>query len=78
MKYKLNPAIGKITSPVVLIMDDKETEYSDGKIAADNEFDKNYLVDSMFAKDNKIFVVLKENDMINNTNWVGEEQVSFF
>ena len=78
MKYKLNPAIGKITSPVILSIGDEKIEYPSGQSAVDSEFDKNYLVDSLFAQDNKIIVILKENKNINNTSWVGEEQVSFF
>ena len=77
MRYRINPAIGKITCPVVLSIESSEKEYANGQLAAEQEFDKNYIVNKLFARDNKIVVVLRENDMINNTNWIGEEQ-SFF
>ena len=78
MKYRLNPSINKIISSIILIYDEQEVEFASGKDAADTEFDKNYIVKSLFAQDDKIVIVLKENDAVNNTNWVGEEQVSFF
>ena len=77
MRYKLNPAIGKITSSLVLIINGSELEFENGEEAVNHDFEKNYIVDSMYARNNKVVAVLKESE-INNTNWVGEEQVSFF
>ena len=77
MKFKLNYMIERITSPVVLFTGTSEFEFESGEKAASYEFEKNYVIDSMFVRNNKIIVNLKEAE-INNINWIGEEQVSFF
>ena len=79
MTYKLNPEIGKISAPVTLIIDGRELEYDNGSVAVDTAvFDKWYLIDEVNVKNGRILIYLKENTQINNTNWCGEEQVSFF
>lgn len=78
MTYKLNPGIEKIKSKTIVVIDDKEFVFNNGKEAVKQEYDRNYLVDSISAKDDTVIVVLKENKLINSTNWMGEEQVSFF
>lgn len=78
MTYKLDPSVSKITSPILLIYDGYEKVFENGKQLADADFDKYYLIDNISIKDDMIAVKLKENDRINDTNWCGEEQVSFF
>ena len=79
MTYKLRSDINKISSPVTILFDGMEFEYKDGRTAVDElVLEKNALVDNVYCRDNRIVIVLKENDMINNTNWCGEEQISFF
>ena len=78
MTYKLNPIIETITSKTIVVIDDKEYVFNNGKEAVKQEYDRNYFVDSISAKDDTVIVVLKENKLINSTNWMGEEQVSFF
>ena len=78
MTYKLNPIIETITSKTIVVIDDKEFVFNNGKEAVKQEYDHNYLIDSISAKDDTVIVVLKENKLINSTNWMGEEQVSFF
>ena len=78
MTYKLNPEIEKITSKLLIVIDDKEIMFGNGKEAAKKVFDRNYLIDFISAKDNTVVVVLKENKMTDSTKWIGEEQVSFF
>lgn len=77
MKYKINYIVGKILSPVILSTGTCEFEFENGEQAANYEFKNNYIIDSMFVRNNKIVVNVKEAE-INNINWVGEEQVSFF
>ena len=78
MTYKLNPSLAKIVSLVVLVMDGNETQYPNGAALAECEFEKNYLVESISARDSAVVVALKENTTVNQINWVGEEAVSFF
>ena len=78
MTYKLNPIIETITSKTIVVIDDKEFVFNNGKEAVKQEYDHNYLVDSISAKDDTVIVALKVNKLINSTNWMGEEQVSFF
>ncbi len=78
MTYRLNPEIGKIESGVVLIYPDgSRKEYSSGMMAADDTYDKRYLITGLKAVDSVIELQLKEQD-IPVMNWCGEENVSFF
>ena len=78
MTYKLNPALNKIQSPVVLIFPEgNQQQYSSGAAAADMAFDKKYLIASMKAVDSNIEIRLEEPS-VNEINWIGEEAVSFF
>ena len=80
MTYKLNPDVKKITSPIKIKFDGSEEvlNFADGVALAEADFEKNYLIDSVSAKDSSIEITLRENDMVNVVNWVGEEAVSFF
>ena len=80
MTYKLNPYVKKITSPIKIKFDVSEEvmNFADGVALAEADFEKNYLIDSVSAKDSSIEITLRENDMVNVVNWVGEEAVSFF
>lgn len=78
MKYKLDQSISKIVAPIILVVGDEETVYESGKALADADFDKKYLIDFINVRNGNIVITLKENDMINDTNWCGEEQTSFF
>ena len=77
MTYRLNPSLGKITSPVILSIGGAETSYSDGAALTELSFEKNYIVASITARDNAVVVTLQENTAINNISWIGEEAVSF-
>ena len=80
MTYKLNPDVKKITSPIKIKFDGSEEvlNFEDGAALAEADFEKNYLFDSVSAKDSSIEIILREKDMVNVVNWVGEEAVSFF
>lgn len=39
--------------------------------------DKYLLVSDIQAHGNKIHMILKENDRMNDTNWCGNEQITF-
>ena len=60
MTYKLNPELRKIQSPVVLVIDDTETEYPNGESLMDLVFEKRYSVEHMSARDNMIVILLQE------------------
>ena len=77
MSYKLNPELSLIKSRVVLAYNGQEQEYSCGEDLIELSFDKRCLVDSITARENIVVVTLKENDLIFNMNWVGEETVTF-
>lgn len=79
MKYKLQDFIRKISSPVVLIIDGKERfSFDDGEQAYRLEYDLYYIVNDIQAQTDKIYITLIENKHINDTNWCGEEQATFF
>lgn len=77
MTYKLNPEVSKIKSPIILQIENGEsstdTMYADGIELANAVFEKNYVVASLVAQKNSILLTVKENQTVNNTNWIGEE-----
>ena len=83
MKYRLNNSLKVITSSIVLMIPTGNNEYvmreyNNGEELVNEDFDTYYLVDDIKAEDNHVVIKLIVNNRINNTNWVGEEQVSFF
>lgn len=78
MTYRLNPAIEKIASPVIIVFPNGvEREYECGKSAAESSFDCRYCVSEVKARDSKIAIYLEEMKS-SSVNWIGEEAVSFF
>lgn len=77
MTYKLSPQLRLITAPVILVVEGVERQYSNGEELTRLTFDKNYIIDSISARDCEVVVTLKENERKFSINWVGEEEVSF-
>ena len=77
MIYKLNPQIKLITPPVILEVDVEEKSYGSGEELTRLEFEKNYIVESISARDGGVVVALKENEQIHNITCAGEDAVSF-
>lgn len=78
MTYRVEQFVAKIESPVVAVIEDKQMEFADGKALADTSFSKLFRIDSLTARGDTVFVKLVENDRLNDTNWTGEEQQTFF
>lgn len=78
MTYRLNPAIEKIISPIVIVFKDgQRIEFSDGKSAASAVFDKHYIVTCVRAVRDRVELTITENKG-PEINWIGEENISFF
>ena len=77
MTYKLNPQLRLIKAPVILMIEGEEKQYDSGYELTTLTFDKNYIIDSISARNGSVVVTLKENDRQFNINWVGEEEVRF-
>ena len=77
MTYKLSPQLNLIKAPVILVVEGEAHCYGSGHELTRLKFDKNYIIESIRARDDKVVVMLKENDSNFNINWVGEEEVSF-
>lgn len=78
MTYRLNPGLAKIKSSLVLIFPDgSRKEYSSGTEAAEEDFDKKYLIEEVRAVEGTVELVLTEQD-VPAMNWTGEENISFF
>lgn len=77
MTYKLNPQLRLIKAPVILVAEGQEICYGSGEELTILTFEKNYIIDSISARGDKVVVTLKENDRQFNINWIGEEEVSF-
>ena len=79
MTYKLNPAIGKIQSQVVLVFPDGERKkYITGAAACEDVFDRKFVVETIRAVENIVEIKLAEITGLNSSTWIGEEQTSFF
>ena len=77
MAYKLNPQLRLIKAPVILVVEGEERQYSSGEELTRFTFDKNYIIDSISARDGEVVVTLKENKRNFKIKWVGEEEDSF-
>lgn len=78
MTYKIDPNVKLIVSPVIAVIDGKETLYENGTALSEADFDKYYVITRITARDNIVVLELEENKRINDITWIGEEAVSFF
>lgn len=78
MTYKIDPNVKLIVSPVITVIDSKETLYDNGAVLSETTFDKYYVITRITARDSIVVLELEENKRINDLTWVGEEAVSFF
>lgn len=77
MTYKLHPCVGKIKSPVVLVLPTgEEKRFADGMDAAKADFDRHYAIAEMAAKGDVVLLTLEEVRM-PQMNWAGEEATFF-
>ena len=70
-------SIQYITCPVILVIDGHEFRFDNGTAAIEHQFDKSYLIDEMYARNEEIVIFLKANTQRNDINWCGEEAVPF-
>lgn len=77
MTYKLNQQLRLIKAPVILVVEGEEQTYDSGEELTTLTFEKNYIIDTISARDSEVVVTLKVNDRNFNINWIGEEEVSF-
>lgn len=77
MKFKIDSEVRKITSPIVLNIGDKEQNYENGSALSDYEFDKRYVIESISAKGDLVYITVAEGQDIPSTEWTKKE-VSFF
>lgn len=82
MTYRLNPEVRKITSPIILSFSDgrEDQQFQDGASLADAVFCRNYLLESLSARNGYVVLTVRENDQINATDWADGEvaERSFF
>ena len=77
MTYKLNPEIGKISSPIKRFLPNgRELMFSSGAEAMEAVFEKQLVVDEIAAVDSVVEIRLSESCSVS-VNWVGEEQTFF-
>lgn len=78
MTFKLNPELRLIKAPVILEINGKEQEYTDGESLTTLAFDRHYIIKSIGAREGAVVVSLKENDRVIAINWNEEEAVISF
>ena len=79
MTYKLNPIVGRFISPIILRFQDGNTpdrHFEDSATLASEIFDRPYLIVNICAQENQIVLTVKENNLINSTEWVKEDNAS--
>ena len=75
MTYKVDPAVAKITSPVIAVFDGEEKCYENGKELADDCFDKNYMIVEISARDNAVVLTFEKSKRSDIVNCIGEEAI---
>ena len=75
--YKIDPIVKKISSEIVVCTGDQNLEYCSGIELSKAQFDKRYVIDMIYAENERIIIVLKEAD-INSTDWCQDKDVGFF
>lgn len=78
MTYRLESFIKKITAPVVIEYNGEVQEFPNGTAAYESSYDKPLIVDEVKTVGDKICIVLKDSDRVNDVTWCGEEQATFF
>ena len=78
MTYRIEQFVRKISSPVIVKTGTEEIHFSNGSELAEYRFDRRYIVTGISANGQDILITLTENELVNDTNWVGEEQEGFF
>ena len=79
MTYKLDPVVGRFGSPIILRFHDgnaPDSHFKDGDALTSEIFDGPYLIDNICAQNNQIVLTVKENNLINSTEWVKEDNAS--
>ena len=78
MTYKVEQFVRKISSPIIVKIGIEELHFNDGSELAEYKFDRSFVITDLSAKESTVAITLAENENINDTNWVGEEQAGFF
>ena len=78
LTYRTEQFVRKISSPVIVKTGTEEIRFSNGSELAEYRFDRRYIVADISANGQDILITLAENELVNDTNWVGEEQEGFF
>ena len=78
MTYRVEQWVKKISSPIVAEYYQKILNFDNGKQLAEYTFDHSVTITNVMAKDKSIYIMVLDNDRVNDTNWVGEEQAEFF
>lgn len=69
MTYKLNPALGKIVSPVVMVLPDGNRQrYGSGAELEKAVFKKRYQVKALRAVEDTVELVLAESEPMDGTD----------
>ena len=75
--YKIDPIVKKSSSKIVVCTGDQKLEYCSGIELSKAQFDKRYVIDRIYAENERIIIVLKEAE-INSTDWCQDKDVGFF
>lgn len=76
LTYKTESIVEKIEAPVICVINGVETEYENGAALYAYDFDRNYYVQSISVRGNKVVVTLAERKLKNIT-WIGEDAVPY-
>ncbi|MFR8293426.1 MAG: hypothetical protein ACLVAU_04345 [Ruminococcus sp.] len=75
--YKIDPIVKRSVLEIVVCTGDQKLEYCSGIELSKAQFDKRYVIDRIYAENERIIIDLKEAD-INSTDWCQDKDVGFF
>ena len=76
MHYETKSILDKIKGSIILATEEGEQEYVNIDSIPDNLFDSDMIVSAIEARDSKIVLYLKKNEIVKNdlnSDWVKEE-----
>ena len=78
MTYRIEQFVRKISSPIIVKFDGKETMFANGEtLAASFTSDKPISIRSIKAANDAVILELMKNELINDTSWSDADQ-NFF
>lgn len=77
MTYKIEGIVEKIESPILCNFTGITRKYENGKVLAEQTFEKRYIISSIRAENGTVILEMEDRETIPKVNWKTEETVDF-